>query len=173
VKILFDEQVPLPVLDPLVHMLPRHQIDHVQTVGWKSKKDLQLLPDVAARGYEALVTADVNQLYRLDECKLIKKHGFHHVRFQQVGVGVASTASAIATIVAGLTAVLPELENVDGQRLVLLKPVRCDRGQFELVDPKINPPTYWPTQNLRRKRPGFRSAPRPRSPEQGDKSKRH
>ncbi|GAB3152817.1 hypothetical protein GCM10027290_44320 [Micromonospora sonneratiae] len=144
-KILLDEQVPQPVIGPLSQMFhPRHTVDHVQTIGWKRKKDIQLLPDLAARGYEILVTADLNQLYREEECKLIRKYGFHHVRFQQVGTGITAMASVIATIVAGLPAVLPELEQADGQRLVLLKPVRSDRKQYEIVDPRLNPPTYWP-----------------------------
>ncbi|WP_435055958.1 hypothetical protein [Micromonospora aurantiaca (nom. illeg.)] len=144
-KILLDEQVPEPVIGPLTHMLrSRHTVDHVQSIGWKRKKDVRLLPDMAARGYEVLVTADLNQLYNENECKLIKKLGFHHVRFQQVGTGIAATASAIATIVAGLTAVLPELERAESQRLVLLKSVRSNKNQFEIIDPHTNPPAYWP-----------------------------
>ncbi len=130
---------------PLGHMFRnRHTVDHVQTINWKRKKDIHLLPDLAARGYEVLVTADLNQLYHEDECKLIRKHGFHHVRFQQLGSGVNAMASAIATIVAGLPAVMPELENAASQRLVLLKPVRSDKKQFEIVDPRLSPPPYWP-----------------------------
>ncbi len=167
-KILLDEQVPQPALSPLVHLLPRHQVDHVHTIGWKGKKDLRLLPDLAGRGYEVLVTADVNQLYRQEECKLIKKYGFHHVRFEQTGTGVAATASAIATIVAGLTAVLPELEKADGQRLVLLKPVRCNKGQFDLIDPKVSPPNYWPGRADSRPSSRKRVAPRQRRTKSGE-----
>jgi hypothetical protein len=173
VKILLDEQVPEPVIVPLGHMLrPRHTVDHVQTIGWKHKKDARLFPDLAGRGYEVLVTADLNQLYHEDECKLIRKLGFHHVRFQQVGDGVAATASAIATIVAGLPAVLPELEQAESQRLVLLKTVRSDKRQFEIVDPRLDPPPYWPgrgrggrssTRNLPRQR-GNLTANRRRDP---------
>lgn len=111
--------------------------------GGKGKKDINLIPDLATRGYQILVTADVNQLYRNDERKLIKKYGFHHVRFQQVGKGVSAMAGAIATIVAGLPAVLPELERADSQRLVLLKAVRSDGKRFTIVDPRVEPPTYW------------------------------
>ncbi|MEV4417845.1 hypothetical protein [Catellatospora sp. NPDC049609] len=143
-KILLDEQVPQPVLTPLNQMLPHHQIDHVQTVGWKSKKDVQLLNDLAKRGYEVLVTADLNQLYKPEECRLIKKNGFHHVRFEQSGLGIAQTASAIATVVAGLPVVLPILQKATGQRLVLLKTVKCNGDAHEICDPDIDPPPYWP-----------------------------
>lgn len=99
---------------------------------------------MAARGYDILVTADLNQPYREEECKLIRKYGVHHVRFKQVGTGITATASVIATIVAGLPAVLPELEHANSQRLVLLKSVRSDKKQFEIVDPRLDPPPYWP-----------------------------
>jgi hypothetical protein len=154
-------------------MLRGHQVDHVQKIGWKNKKDLSLLPDLAKRGYDALVTADLNQLQNEDEAKLIKRYGFHHVRFQQVGKGIAATASAMATIMAGLPAVIPELEKADGQRLVLLKLVKCNQAQYELTDPRVNPPTYWPGRGTRngspatpRQRPAAHTAPVPLAEEQ-------
>ncbi|WP_052720797.1 hypothetical protein [Actinoplanes rectilineatus] len=158
-KILLDEQVPEPVIDPLNHLLRWHQIDHVQRIGWKGKKDFKLLPDLAARGYEVLVTADVNQLHDQAECKLIKKYGFHHVRFEQSGKGVMAAGGAIATVIAGLTAVVPVLEKADGQRIVLLKSVRCGPAQYVLCDPKEQPPAYWPGRAgdlppRQRRRPG-------------------
>ncbi|MFC4107596.1 hypothetical protein ACFOX0_16910 [Micromonospora zhanjiangensis] len=107
------------------------------------------------------MTADLNQLYHENECKLIRKHGFHHVRFQQVGTGAAATASAIATVVVGLTAALPELEAACGQRLVLLKSVRSNKSQFEIVDPVVNPPPYWPGRGQPGK-PSARQTPRQR-----------
>jgi hypothetical protein len=116
------------------------------------KKDNRLLLDLATRGYEALVTADFNQLYRPDECKLIRQGGFHHIRFEQSGMGVLATASAIATIVAGLTAVVPALERAEGQRLVLLKTVKCGTAHHEIRDPVIDPPDYWPGRGDRRTR---------------------
>lgn len=168
-KILLDEQVPEPVIDPLEHLLRWHQVHHVQRIGWKGKKDLNLIPDLAARGYQVLVTADVNQLHDERECKLIKKYGFHHVRFQQVGRGVLATGSAISTIVAGLTAVVPELDEADGQRLVLLKSVKCGATQYEMCDPVADPPSYWPGRGDAAATPR-RSAPRQRPPSTGDRS---
>lgn len=34
-----DENVPLPLLSPLRHLLPAHEVDHVERIGWKGKKD--------------------------------------------------------------------------------------------------------------------------------------
>jgi hypothetical protein len=147
-KILLDEQVPLPVLAPLQHMLqPPHRLDHVNTIRWKRKLDRQLIPDLRARGYAGLVTADLHQLEDPDEIRLIHKSGIHHIRFSRFGKGVHETASAIATVVAGLPAVITALEQADGQRLALLKLVKSGDVQCEILDPKVTPPNqYWPSR---------------------------
>jgi hypothetical protein len=52
VKILLDENVPIQTLDLLARVLRGHEIDHVDRIGWKGKKDSFLLPDAASAGYE-------------------------------------------------------------------------------------------------------------------------
>ncbi len=153
-KILLDEQVPEPALDPLRFMLPGHQVDHVQRIRWKGKQDLQLIPDMATRGYLMLVTADTGQLEDHEECAAIKKAGIHHVRFERHGRGIASTASAIATVVAGVPIIVPLLED-QPQRLVELGVVKCGQTRYKIVDPEREPPTqYWPgRKTVRRRRP--------------------
>lgn len=124
---------------------PTHQVDHVQEIRWKGKPDRNLIPDMRRRGYMVLVTADINQLEDYDECTAIKKAGIHHVRFERHGRGVAETASAIATIVAGLPLVIPQLENASGQRLVELAVVKCGDARYKITDPEREPPSrYWP-----------------------------
>lgn len=159
--ILLDEQVPEHVLEPLRLLLPRHRIDHVQQIGWKGKQDLHLIPDMTRRGYAALVTADVDQLENHEECRAIKKAGIHHIRFDRSGSGMAMTASAIATVIAGLPLVVPRLEGASGQRLVELKLVRCNDAQFTISDPDRDPPTqYWPGRGSTNRR----RVPRQRPP---------
>jgi hypothetical protein len=154
VKILLDEQVPEPALQPLQFMLPGHQVDHVQSIRWKGKQDLQLIPDMAKRDYLVLVTADIAQLEDHEECAAIKKAGIHHVRFERHGRGIASTASAIATVVAGVPMVVPLLEG-QPQRLVELGVVKCGQTRFKIVDPERDPPTlYWPgRKSVQRRHP--------------------
>lgn len=158
-KILLDEQVPQPALDPVRFMLRDHRVDHVQKINnWKGKPDLQLMPDMCRRGYAVLVTADVAQLQDHEECAAIKKAGIHHVRFARHGRGIAQTASAIATIVAGLPLVIPMLEQATGQRLVELTIVKCGDTRYKITDPDREPPSpYWPgrktTTRTRPRRP--------------------
>ncbi|WP_173077969.1 hypothetical protein [Phytohabitans rumicis] len=143
--ILLDEQVPELVLAPLRSLLSGHRIDHVQKIGWKGKQDVNLIPDMKRRGYAVLVTADVDQLEDHEECRAIKKAGTHHVRFDRSGSGTAMTASAVATVIAGLPLVIPRLDAEPAQRLVVLKLVRCKETQFTITDPEKDPPTqYWP-----------------------------
>jgi len=160
VDILLDEQVPELVLEPLRALLAGHRVDHVQKIGWKGKRDLNLIPDMRRRGYAALVTADTDQLVNHEECRAIKKAGIHHIRFDRAGSGGAMTASAAATVIAALPLVIPRLEAAPGQRLVALKLVRCGETQFTITDPEERPPTqYWP---------GRRTLIKHRAPKQRD-----
>lgn len=74
-KLLLDENVPLPLLSPLRHLLPAHDVDHVERIGWKGKKDRFLLPDASARGYDGLLTKDSAQLDSPDESRAIRDSG--------------------------------------------------------------------------------------------------
>lgn len=152
-KIILDELVPRPVLEPLRNVLPSHQIDHVHLLSWSGKKDPKLFRDVVRRGYELFVTADSGQLEDDTECKLIAKAGFHHVRYRQHGSRAAHLASSLATILSGLPAAVEALQGATGQRLVLLKLVKCDTGQFQIQDPEVDPPPYWPRRRVRRSSP--------------------
>ena len=149
-KIILDELVPRPVLEPLRNVLPNHQVDHVHLLGWSGKKDPQLFKDVVRRGYELFVTADAGQLEDDGECKLIAKAGFHHVRYEQYGSRAAHLASSLATILGGLPAAVEALHGETGQRLVLLKLVKCNSGQFRMQNPEVDPPPYWPRRRARR-----------------------
>ena len=155
-KVLLDEDVPVQLLGALVPVLDGHQVDHVQGLGWKSKKDLNLLPDAAGRGYDVLVTNDKNQLNDPGECRAIRDSGLHHVRYDQdARLGKEGLGLAMASVLAAAAAFMRDLEAADGQRLVHVQSVRphVRAGRYRLVDPVVAPPAYWP-----------RSGPAPRRP---------
>src|ERR1700712_2296818 len=104
---------------PLQRLLQGHEVDHVEGLGWKGKKDLHLLPDAAARGYDALVTNDSGQLDNPDECIAIKKSAMHHIR-SHMGDGLDGLALAMAAVFAAIRPIVAELDGADGQRLVLV-----------------------------------------------------
>jgi hypothetical protein len=141
-RILLDEDVPIQVLDILRHILKSHDVDHVQIIHWKGKKDLFLLADAAARGYNLLVTNDRKQLSDPIECSAIKKSGMHHARYEQAA-GVRGLALAVAAIIAAMPPLVEELENQGGQRLVRIHSLR-QRRRFDVTNPVTDPPRYWP-----------------------------
>lgn len=145
-RLLLDEDVPVQLIEPLRRLLPGHQVDHVQQLGWKGKKDEFLLPDAARRGYEALLTNDSAQLDDVEESRAIRDSGLHHVRYpHNTSRGVDGLALAMAGVLAAIRPVLADLEEADGQRLVEIRAVQSGKRR-QTVDPRINPPRYWPSR---------------------------
>jgi len=81
---------------------------------------------------------------RVEECKAIKESGLHHVRSSQRREGLAGLASALGSVIAAMPAVMEELEQADGQRLVRIVRLDPGRRRFEIIDPSKDPPSYWP-----------------------------
>jgi len=75
VRFLLDENVPVQLLAALRCILPAHDVDHVDILGWKGKQDRFLLPDAAAARYEALITIDRRQLDDPTELRAIRSSG--------------------------------------------------------------------------------------------------
>jgi len=148
VKLLLDEDVPVQMHEPLRRLLPGHTVDHVQLIGWKGKKDKFLLPDAAARGYDALITNDSGQLDNPDECRAIRDSGMHHVRYP-IRDGLDRLALAIAAVMAAIRPVVAELSSAGGQRLVLVQSIQAGR-RHTTTDPADSPPPYWPGSGNRR-----------------------
>jgi hypothetical protein len=156
VRVLLDEDVPVQVLESLQQVLHGHTIDHVDRIGWKSKKDLALLPDAGKRGYEVLVTNDKNQLEDVEESRAIRDSGMHHVRYDQdTNRGKEGLALAMASLLAAAVPCIRELEAATGQRLVHIKSIAPHQrsARYDVVDPIKDPPSYWP-----------RGGPAPRRP---------
>jgi hypothetical protein len=142
-KLLLDEDVPLQLLEPLRRLLLEHQVDHVQELGWKGKKDRFLLPDATKRGYEALLTNDSAQLDSPVETRAIRDSGIHHIRYhQQTRHGLDGLALALAAVMAAIRPVVSELQTTAGQRLVEIQSLQRTR-RHRTIDPRIDPPPYW------------------------------
>jgi PIN domain-containing protein len=158
VQLLLDEDVPKPLVPALRRILAGHEVIHVDDLRWKGKKDLNLLADAAQRGFDAILTNDSKQLDDAAECRAIRDSGLHHIRYrQQTGrrdnSGLNGLALALGAILAGIRQVVRELDEADGQRLVLIHEIRSER-RHDTIDPRIDPPPYWPSKPspTRRKR---------------------
>ena len=131
-KILLDESVPMFLLAALREILPdRHVVDHTDDITWKSKKDKQLLPDAAGRGYAMYITRDQRQLLDAGEVAAIFKSKMHWVGYvsknDRIGLGL-SAAAVLATV----PSLVRDLEG-SPQKLIRLKPVPGGRARFEEV----------------------------------------
>jgi hypothetical protein len=142
-NLLIDEDTAVQLVEPLRHVLVGHEVAHISGLSWKGKKDRQVLPDAKGAGYHALITRDRAQFSDPGECDAIKKSGLHHVRYGQ-RQGTRGLALALGAIIAAMPMVIEELENVSGQRLVLITAID-PRRRFDITDPRKTPPSpYWP-----------------------------
>lgn len=157
-RLLLDEDVPIQLLEPLRRLLPDHQVDHADRLGWKGKKDRFLLPDARGRGYDALLTNDSAQLDSVEECRAIRDSGLHHLRYRQDTTrGADGLALAIAAVMAAIRQIVRELEDADGQRLIEIRAI--ERGKrHRTTDPRVDPPPYWPSRAGHPRRPRRRVA---------------
>jgi PIN like domain len=141
-EVLVDEAVPVQVI-PALRLNRIHRFDHVNELRWKSKQDQRLFRDAAAKGYEAILTLDVDQLSDAAECRALKRSGLHHISLRQGRTvsGVNGTARVIGSIVAAMPYVLDDLNSQDGQRVVELQLLSAAR-RHETYDPVKEPERY-------------------------------
>lgn len=142
-KILIDEQSPIQMRDVLRFLLQAHQVDHVDDLRWKSKKDAVLLRDAKQRGYGAFLTNDQNQLNDPVETRAILDSGIHHIRYQRRVQGLAGQAIMFGSVTAAMPLLMTELVDAPGQRLVKIRSVsRRSKDRFEMFDPRKHRPPY-------------------------------
>jgi PIN domain-containing protein len=144
-RILIDENVPVPMLEMLRRLLPEHEVRHVSELKWAGKKDLALLPDAAKRGFEAFLTKDGRQLEDPSETAAIKKSGMHHIRFSHGHRGMVGLGLAMGAVIAAMPLIVREPGAAESQQLVHIKGLDPGaRHRFDLLDPAKAPPRYWP-----------------------------
>ena len=134
-QVLVDEGMPVQLLEPL-RLNRGHRFDHIDGLRWKGRLDQTLFNDAAGRGYDAILTLDVNQLSDADECRALRRSGLHHISLQQGRSvrGVKGTARVIASVIAAMPYVLADLDEADGQRIVEVSLFSATR-RHELFDP--------------------------------------
>lgn len=143
-KLLLDEDVPEPLIGLLQHLLRTHTVEHVGSLGWKSKKDTPLYRDASERGFDAILTNDLSQFNDPTECKAIQRSGLHHIRYEIVD-GLDGLALASAAICAAIRPIVNELDSVREQRIVRIHRLAPTRRRYEITNPATNPPSnYWP-----------------------------
>jgi hypothetical protein len=150
-KLLLDENVPLPMARIVRLLLKHHDVEHVAELsGWAGTKDVDLYARAAADGFQIVVTNDTKQLSRPLEVVAIAESGLHRIEYRQNHKhgGLVGLGAAIATVCAGLPHALAELDQADGQRLISLNAVDPSRqSRLRIVDPASTPPKFWPADS--------------------------
>jgi hypothetical protein len=143
-RVLIDEDTAVQLLEPLGHLLPAHDVDHVTRINWSGKGDRHVLADARNARYQVIITRDRAQLSDPDECDAIKKSGLHHIRYRQRREGTRGLALALGAVIAAMPMIMDEFAEADGQRLVHI--VGLDpRNRYNSIDPQREPPSqYWP-----------------------------
>ncbi|WP_035847111.1 DUF5615 family PIN-like protein [Kitasatospora azatica] len=149
-KLLLDENVPLPMARIVRLLLKGHVVEHVAELsGWAGTRDVDLYARAAADGFQIVVTNDTKQLSRPLEVVAIES-GLHRIEYRQNHKhgGLVGLGAAIATVCAGLPHALAELDQTDSQRLISLNAVDPSRqSRLRIVDPASAPPKFWPTDS--------------------------
>lgn len=135
-QVLVDEGMPVQILGPL-RQNRRHAFHHIDDLNWKGRLDQPLFEDASARGYEAILTLDVNQLSDVDECRALRRSGLHHISLQQGRTvrGLTGLARVIASVVVAMPYVLEDLEEAKDQRVVELSLLSAVR-RHRVYDPR-------------------------------------
>ncbi|MGP3920875.1 DUF5615 family PIN-like protein [Nonomuraea sp. 10N515B] len=143
-KILLDENVPEPLAEPLSWLLVRkHEMTHVNAQ-WKGIKDRQLYDKAKRKGYDVVISNDSQQLLDPDICRAIQRSGRHVVFIETSSGGLRSLAAAAGAIIHSIRWIINELEQADGQRIVVVPPLRAE-PRYTTFDPRRQAPSsIWP-----------------------------
>ncbi|MFC6080443.1 PIN-like domain-containing protein [Sphaerisporangium aureirubrum] len=144
-RLLLDENVPIPLHRVLSTFILTHEIVHLlELQGWSGTRDEYLYPQAAAEGFHVVLTNDGRQMQRPREVAAIAASGVHRIEYPHKHRGLAGMGIAIATVAAGLPSALTMLEEADGQRLITLRGVDpTAASRLHVVDPKVSPPKFW------------------------------
>jgi hypothetical protein len=144
-RVLVDEGMPVQLLAPL-RRNRGHTFDHIDELKWKGRLDQPLFAAAAERGYDAILTLDVNQLSDGDECRALRRSGLHHISLQQGRSvkGLKGLARVTASVVLAMPYVVEDLDDVDGQRVVELSMLGGGR-RHRVFDPRteVGRYPYW------------------------------
>jgi hypothetical protein len=143
-RILLDEDTPVQLIEALRHLLPVHRVDHVSLLNqWSGKSDQAVYAD-AKRRYQVIITKDRNQLNDPVHARIVSDSRLHRIAFKQRHPGLDGLAIAMGSVIVAIVQVINELERAERQLLVHITGIDPNRRRYEIVDPRTDPPTYWP-----------------------------
>lgn len=143
-KVLLDEDVPVPLVPIIKSLIRGHDVHHVNDVNWSGKSDVDLLKDARRQGFTLFLTNNLAQFQSPSECDAIKKSRMHHVTYTLPEDGLRGLGLASGAICAAIHPLVEELEPVRTQRIVRITGLGPARRRFTITDPSVEPPSdYW------------------------------
>jgi hypothetical protein len=142
-KVLLDEDVPVPLINLVRHILQGHTVNHVYEVGWKGKSDVDIYKDARTHGYDMVITNNIRQLNDPVECDAIKKSRKHLVLYN-MEEGLQGLALASGAICAAIRPVVEDLATRSRQHVVRITGLASHKRRYAISDPAEDPPSpYW------------------------------
>jgi hypothetical protein len=119
-RVLLDENIPVPLKAPLRLLEPGHEFRHVLDEGWQGIPDPDLFRRARDGGFDALVALDRNQLSYRDEWLALKRANIHHISIRQTRstTGKHGMLRVLASLAAAIPRVLDDLAGEDGGQIV-------------------------------------------------------
>lgn len=129
-RFFLDENETVAVLPPLRAVLFDHEFVPVEDLGFTGRDDKQLFPDVAALGFDAIITRDRNQLADPEERKSLMDNNLHWIGHREPAAsGLLLVASISAAYLAALPHIIVELSAVSGPSAFHVSNLPIERGQ--------------------------------------------
>lgn len=142
-KVLLDEDVPVPLVHVVRHLLREHQVDHVYTVGWGGKTDVNVYKDAQARGYHVVITNNLRQLNDPNECDAIQRSALHVVFYTRPD-GLPGLGLACGAICAAIRPVIIDLEARKRQHLIWITGLAATKQRYSIKNPATDfVSDYW------------------------------
>ncbi|AWS47892.1 hypothetical protein [Streptosporangium sp. 'caverna'] len=142
-RILLDENVPKPLVEPLSWLLPGHVIEQVNR-RFKGIKDEQLYDKAKRKKFEMIISADGNQLYDEGICKAIQRSGLHAVFVETGNSSLGSLAAAAGALIHSIRDIIGKLEKAESQHVAIVQMLHGDPG-YSFHDPRRDAPSpMWP-----------------------------
>lgn len=121
-KYFFDENLHVQIPSIMEALAPSHSFSNARMERLAGYDDVDLIPEVASRGFDALVTNDIRQMMVPEEILAIRQSGMHWISVAKASIpGLHGLSAVTATLVAAMPHLLDiHDENSSAQRIKLM-----------------------------------------------------
>ncbi|MEG9248049.1 hypothetical protein V6S67_08125 [Arthrobacter sp. Soc17.1.1.1] len=129
-RCFIDENLHTQLVDILQALSPATEFSHAHHEQLSGYDDEDLIPEVARRGFDVLITDDRRQMVNLEELAALQRSGMHWVSLVKVNVfGMHGLGATTATLVAALPHLLDIHQEEQVPQRIRLKGRGRERSQ--------------------------------------------